>query len=110
MGVWVDEPRYGACMGDEPSGETPLTGGNASASVVRVGDTVRKPWLPSTERTVSYMLALRDRGIDVPEPQGRDDAGRLVLGYVPGEIALDREPLDAELRRQVGKLEPRHRR
>jgi hypothetical protein len=30
-----------------------LTGGNASAKVVRIGRTVRKPWLPTTERTVA---------------------------------------------------------
>ncbi len=84
--------------------EESLSGGNASASVVRIGDTVRKPWLPSTERTVAYMLSLRERGIDVPEPRGRDDEGRLVLDYVPGELAMDREPLDAPLLRRIGSL------
>lgn len=33
------------------SDEEALTGGNASASVVRIGDTVRKPWLPTTHLT-----------------------------------------------------------
>jgi tRNA A-37 threonylcarbamoyl transferase component Bud32 len=89
---------------ESDGGEEALSGGNASAGVVRIGDTVRKPWLPSTERTVAYMLALRDRGIDVPEPQGQDDAGRLVLEYVPGEVAMGREPLDDELVRQIGVL------
>jgi tRNA A-37 threonylcarbamoyl transferase component Bud32 len=88
---------------EEPD-EEPLSGGNASASVVRIGDTVRKPWLPTTERVVAYMLALRDRGIDVPEPHGRDGADRLVLDYVPGELAKDREPLDAQLLRRIGAL------
>ncbi len=97
-------PRYGVGVEDSHGSEEALTGGNASASVVRIGDTVRKPWLPSTECTVAYMLALRDRGIDVPEPQGQDDAGRLVLEYVPGELAMDREPLNAELLRHVGVL------
>ena len=84
-------------MTKEDSNEEVLTGGNASASVVRIDETVRKPWLPSTERTVAYMLALRDRDIDIPEPRGQDDAGRLVLDYVPGDLAMDREPLDDEL-------------
>jgi tRNA A-37 threonylcarbamoyl transferase component Bud32 len=91
-------------VNDSRGSEEALTGGNASASVVRIGDTVRKPWLPSTERTVAYMLALRDRGIDVPEPLGQDHAGRLVLEYVPGELAMDREPLHADLLRQIGVL------
>jgi tRNA A-37 threonylcarbamoyl transferase component Bud32 len=86
----------------EDSDEEALAGGNASAGVVRIGKTVRKPWLPSTERTVAYMLALRDRGIDLPEPHCMDDAGRLVLDYVPGDSAVDREPLDGDLLRRVG--------
>jgi tRNA A-37 threonylcarbamoyl transferase component Bud32 len=79
-----------------------LTGGNASASVVRIGDTVRKPWLPTTDLTVAYMGNLRDRGVDLPEPRGRDELGRLVLEYVPGDLAMDRGPLDAALLRRVG--------
>lgn len=91
-------------MGRERTEEEPLHGGNASASVVRVGDTVRKPWLASTERTVAFMLALRDRGIDLPEPYGRDDDGRLVLDYVPGHLAMDDEPLNEPLLRRIGAL------
>jgi Ser/Thr protein kinase RdoA (MazF antagonist) len=48
------------------------------------------------------MLALRQRGVDIPEPHGQDDAGRLVLDFVPGQLAMDREPLDAELLRRIG--------
>jgi tRNA A-37 threonylcarbamoyl transferase component Bud32 len=96
--------HYGVGVDEARDGEEALAGGNASAGVVRIGDTVRKPWLPSTERSVAYMVALRDRGIDVPEPQGQDDAGRLVLEYVPGVLAMDREPLDAELLGRIGAL------
>jgi len=95
--------RYGVSVGENPA-EEPLEGGNTSASVVRLGDTVRKPWLPSTERTVSYMLALRDRGIDLPEPHGQDKQGRLVLDYVPGLLAIDCEPLGEALLRRIGGL------
>jgi Ser/Thr protein kinase RdoA (MazF antagonist) len=84
--------------------EEALTGGNASGSVVRIGDTVRKPWLPSTDRTVGYMLALRERGIDIPAPRGRDDEGRLVLDFIPGDLAMDRGPLDATLLGRIGAL------
>ena len=86
------------------AGEELLAGGNASAGVVRVGDTVRKPWLPSTERTIAFMRVLRDRGVDVPETHGRDSEGRLVLEYVPGELAMHREPLGADLLSRVGAL------
>jgi Phosphotransferase enzyme family len=82
--------------------EEPLTGGNASAGVVRIGETVRKPWLSTTERTVAYMRALRRRGIDIPEPHGRDDQGRLVLDYVPGSLAMDDAPLDIEVIHAAG--------
>lgn len=79
-----------------------LTGGNASTAVVRVGNTVRKPWLATTERTVAYMLALRQRGIDVPEPRGRDDQGRLILDFVPGRLAMYDAPLDIDVIHAAG--------
>lgn len=81
-----------------------LTGGNSSAGVVRVGDTVRKPWLPTTDLTVGYMRSLRDRGIDVPEPRGRDQHGRLAVEYVPGTVAIDLLPLDDSLLGRIGAL------
>jgi hypothetical protein len=43
--------------------ETVLGGGNASGRVVKVGSTVRKPWVASTPGVVSYMAALRDAGV-----------------------------------------------
>jgi tRNA A-37 threonylcarbamoyl transferase component Bud32 len=90
----------GATHGDEEA----LAGGNATAGVVRIGDTVHKPWLRTTELTVGYVRALRNRGVDLPDTHGRDDQGRLVLDYVPGDLAMDREPLDASLLRRVGAL------
>lgn len=95
---------YGVRMGAMNSDEEVLTGGNASVDVVRIGDTVRKPWLPTTELTVAYMRTLRERGVDLPEPRGRDELGRLVLEYVPGDLAMDRSPLDAHLLHRVGAL------
>ncbi len=90
--------------GTNGGAEQRLSGGNASASVVRIADTVRKPWQDTTPLAVEYMLALRKRGIDLPEPQGQDDEGRLVLEYVPGELAIDRGPLDVPLLRRIGAL------
>ena len=86
------------------SGEEALTGGNSTAGVVRVEDTVRKPWLQTTDLTVGYMRDLRDRGIDLPKPRGRDEKGRLVLEYIPGDLAMSRGPLDTSLLRRVGAL------
>ena len=101
----VTPTPYGVLMQDDRGdhGE-PLAGGNASGVVVRVGDTVRKPWLPTTERTVAYMLELRNRGIDLPEPHGRDDQGRLILDFVPGGLAMPNAPLDVEVIRGAGAL------
>ena len=65
---------------------------------------MRKPWLATTERTVAYMLALRQRGIDVPAPRGRDDQGRPILDFVPGRLAMYDAPLDIEVVHAVGAL------
>lgn len=88
----------------QDTGDQELSGGNASASVIRVGDTVRKPWLPTTDRAIAYLRALRDNGIDVPEHFGVDEHGRQVLQYVPGQLAMDRAPLDLECVAAVGRL------
>lgn len=84
--------------------EEPLDGGNASGAVVRVGDTVRKPWLPTTDRTAAYLRILDARGIDVPMVRGRDGAGRQVLDFVPGVLAMYDAPLDLVTVGQVGSL------
>lgn len=83
--------------------EIPLTGGNATAGVVRVGGTVRKPVVASSSATTLFMSAMLGAGIDVPRPQGVDDAGRLILEFVPGTMADDREPDLGELE-EVGRL------
>jgi aminoglycoside phosphotransferase (APT) family kinase protein len=66
--------------------EEALTGGHSN-SVVRVGDTVRRPagpWTPSVHR---FLTTLRDVGIvEVPEPLGLDEHGREVLSFLPGEV------------------------
>jgi Ser/Thr protein kinase RdoA (MazF antagonist) len=80
--------------------EHELTGGNASGRVVRVGGTVRKPWTSTSRLAQAFVEELRSRGVDAPEPRGRDERGRQVLEYVDGPLAQDRMPLeDADLRR-----------
>lgn len=84
--------------------EIPLIGGNASASVVRVGKTVRKPWLPSTPSVATYVEALHAAGVYVPRVVGRDDQGRQIIEFIPGQLAMDAPQLSmAELMR-VGRL------
>lgn len=81
-----------------------LEGGNATDRVVRVGDTVRKPWLTTSARTVEYMEAVRGHGVDLPRVHGRDEQGRLVLDFVPGRMAMDDVPLGLPLLGRVGEL------
>lgn len=84
--------------------EQQLTGGNASESVVRVGHTVRKPWLENSSTVQSYLGALRSSGVDVPQPLGRDDNGRNVVEYVDGVLALDQSPLGQDSLLRVGRM------
>jgi hypothetical protein len=80
-----------------------LTGGNNAEAVVRIGDTVRKPWLPSTPAVHAFMTYLRDSGFEaVPAVLGRDDEGRQVLEYVPG-TGEQPMPDDGDLHR-LGRL------
>jgi Ser/Thr protein kinase RdoA (MazF antagonist) len=56
-------------------------------NVERVGDSVRRDAGPWTETVQALLAHVRARGIDwVPEPGGRDDRGREVLGYVEGDV------------------------
>lgn len=84
--------------------EEPLAGGNASGAVVRIGDTVRKPWTASTPSVVAYVRILRAAGIDLPEPLGRDESGRQILEFVPGELAIERGRMAASDLRRVGAM------
>lgn len=84
--------------------EQELTGGNASESVVRVGHTVRKPWLENSAAVQSYLGVLRSSGVDVPQPLGRDDDGRHVVEFVEGVPALDQLPLGQDDLRRVGRM------
>jgi len=76
-----------------------LAGGNASGSVVRVGSTVRKPWTGSSESVHAFMDAVRAHGVDVPAPLGRDERGRQVIEFVPGQLAMHLSLTRAELGR-----------
>jgi Phosphotransferase enzyme family len=65
--------------------EIPLAGGNVSAGVVRVGDTVRRPAGPWTPAVHALLAHLREAGFHAaPRVLGLDDRGREVLEFVPG--------------------------
>ncbi|MGB4777317.1 phosphotransferase [Microbacterium sp.] len=81
-----------------------LAGGNASGDVARVGNSVRKALTPASSSVHAFMRAMREAGVDVPEPRGQDERGRQVIEFVPGRPAIERGPFThAELRR-VGAL------
>ena len=88
-------------MGED---EHELTGGNASGRVVRVGNTVRKPWVDNTPVTQRYLAAVRSQGVDAPRALGRDEFGRQIIEYVEGTIALDQMPLESNDLRRVGRM------
>jgi Ser/Thr protein kinase RdoA (MazF antagonist) len=69
--------------------------------VVRIGDTVRKPWTSSTPAVHAFLRHLAARGFEAAQrPLGRDEQGRQILGYAPGAPAESLAPMTgAELRR-----------
>jgi Ser/Thr protein kinase RdoA (MazF antagonist) len=82
-----------------------LTGGNVSDGVVRVGDTVRKPAGPHTAAVEAFLSYLNASGFSgAPKTLGRDERGRHVLEYVPGEIAHDLPPMNLDGLHKVGRL------
>ncbi|MDH6627257.1 hypothetical protein M2271_005081 [Streptomyces sp. LBL] len=67
--------------------EQPLSGGNVSAGVVRVGDTVRRPAGPWTPAVHALLTHLHEAGFRAaPRPLGIDERGREVLTFVPGDV------------------------
>ncbi|MCX5425603.1 phosphotransferase enzyme family protein [Streptomyces sp. NBC_00078] len=67
--------------------EQPLSGGNVSAGVVRVGDTVRRPAGPWTPAVHALLTHLHEAGFRAaPRPLGIDEQGREVLTFMPGEV------------------------
>ena len=62
----------------------PLRGGRLTAGVVRVGDTVRRP---APAFTATLLTHLATAGFDgAPRHLGRDERGRDVLTFLPGDV------------------------
>lgn len=67
--------------------EEPLLGGKVTVGLVRVGDTVRRPRLPSSAFVEQLLRALELAGfVAAPRHLGVDERGRDVLSYIPGEV------------------------
>jgi hypothetical protein len=67
--------------------EIPLAGGDVTAGVVRVGDTVRRPRGPWSDSVAAYLRHLDEAGFHgAPRFLGVDERGRDVLEFVAGEV------------------------
>ena len=74
-------------MDRERHAEEPLGGGNVSAGVVRVGDTVRRPAGPHTPAVHALLSYLRAVGFEgAPRPLGIDEHGREILSFIEGTV------------------------
>ncbi|MFZ1410742.1 MAG: phosphotransferase [Micropruina sp.] len=85
------------------STEHVLEGGNVAGVVVRVGSTVRKPAgvaTASVEALLDHFAAVGFAG--APRSLGRDEFGRHVLEYVPGDMAAELGPLTTDELRRLG--------
>lgn len=79
--------------------------GNVNSGVVRIGDTVRRPAGRWTDGVDALLRHLRDVGFDgAPRPLGRDDQGRQVLEFVPGEVGDPTGTYSPTELEQIGRL------
>lgn len=73
--------------------EIPLTGGDVTEGLVRVGDTVRRPPGERVEMVRALLKHLEAAGFDgAPRFLGVDSADREVLSYIDGEVAGRPQP------------------
>jgi hypothetical protein len=87
-------PRRRAGGSRDARDEVPLPGGRANrGSVVRVGDTVRRPLRPTSRAIHALLRHLEAVGFDgAPRLLGVDAQGREVLSYIPGTVVLPPYP------------------
>lgn len=89
--------------------EQVLQGGLANeGAVVRIGDTVRRPWRRSTPYAHAILTHLADVAPGIaPTPMGRDAQGREVLSWIDGDVAVPPFPawaIDDAFLDSVGRL------
>jgi Ser/Thr protein kinase RdoA (MazF antagonist) len=72
--------------GVEGEPEIPLSGGDVTEGIVRVGDTVRRPVRAHTPAVHGLLRHLERTGFDgAPRVLGIDERGREILSWLPGE-------------------------
>src|SRR5919109_1060257 len=71
-------------------GEVLLSGGLTNAGLVtRVGDTVRRPWRPTSPSTWALFDHLERVGFEgAPRFLGIDERGREILSFIPGDAVV----------------------
>lgn len=70
----------------ESMAEIPLSGGQLTPGIVRVGNTVRRPAKGNAAFVHDLLLFLEDQGFPfAPRFFGRDEQGRDILSYLEGE-------------------------
>lgn len=80
-----DDPS--AILGGMSANEIPLLGGHVSGGVVRVGDTVRRPQMPSAATSHALLDHLEQVGFEgAPRFLGVDKKGREILSFMPGDV------------------------
>ena len=84
----------------------PLSGGNVSDGVVRVGETVRRPPSAASPAVHAFLSHLNEVGYTgAPRSYGFDDLGRHVVEYVRGQVLMPFEVQDpVSALQRVGKL------
>ncbi len=81
----------------DPPEETPLQGGNQTAGIVRVGETVLRPgqpWSPAIRVLLEHLATVAPR--IAPCPLGIDERGRQVETFIEGTVG--HHPLDGPMR------------
>ena len=82
-----------------------LEGGNVSGLVLRIGATVRKPWLRSSPAVTSLLRHLHLHGYSgAPITYGERPSGYQRLSYVPGTMADRMPPMTADELRELGAM------
>lgn len=85
--------------------EVYLDGGNASRSVVRVGQTVRKPVSKSTSSVEAFLAHLTGSGFaHCPRGLGRDEQGRYILQFIEGSPVFNPASLSVEDLREISAI------
>lgn len=79
--------------------------GNVTSGLVRVGDTLRRPagpWTPAVDALLEHLHAVGFDG--APRPLGRDEQGRQVLEFVPGEVGDERGTYSLAELESIGRM------